>query len=583
MATTNFIDGQTPVSAEWLNEVDQVVHDADGAAYVGYTPAGTGAVSTDVQTKLRESVSVKDFGAVGDGVTDDTAAIQAALNSGAKIVNGIPGDTYLVSYVSVKTILGTDNRYCLLLPDDVDFNLNGSTLKLANSQNATIIMNSTAGTTQNVDIGLHDGWLDGNETNQTTPATGEMPMIRLWDVLRPRVYNIKAKNARDYFGRFLKIDGGYLNNLHGKRSDGDGWSFGITASSQQVVNSFIDNIYAEDCTNGTYGTLQGNPAIFTVLKSNVGKVEGYNCGGGIKIQDQSEDSAFGQLLFRGGANGTANSGVKVQGADASNVCKRISIGQVVSENSYAEGLKITQYTEDVTVGSYIGKSCSTGAVGRDCEVNGTRTTINSVKSISPNGIGLLINSNATDYSIGAVSVYNPVGRAVQSAATGYGEIGSIIHNDDQGTPTTTEILAVTGTDSGRCGSIKTNLANPAAFPGLVSVAAGNYKYFIRSLVVNNGADPTGGWVTLTNASASTTVANTNIFRRYAGGTDYLHPIIQVQPGNSSAAALANATRVSGVTDYTTGTGFTLGHSVAGASDKVYWEVIGWRVLPSVFS
>lgn len=71
-----------------------------GSALIGFIQAGTGAVSRTAQAKMRDAVSVKDFGAVGDGVTDDAAAFQLAINAVMALPGGgmifVPAGTYLL-------------------------------------------------------------------------------------------------------------------------------------------------------------------------------------------------------------------------------------------------------------------------------------------------------------------------------------------------------------------------------------------------------------------------------------------------------------------------------------------------------
>ena len=78
------------------------------ACSVTYDPPLINSVAYPVCEKLDQTVSVKDFGAVGDGVTDDTVAIQAAIN--ASVGGGtllLPVGTYLVSDTLIFTSLIT--------------------------------------------------------------------------------------------------------------------------------------------------------------------------------------------------------------------------------------------------------------------------------------------------------------------------------------------------------------------------------------------------------------------------------------------------------------------------------------------
>lgn len=103
-----------------------------GASLVGFVQAGVGAVVRTVQAELRDTVSVKQFGAVGGGVIDDTAAITAAAVYAVSAGKALrfPRGRYLISAnILMRTngiLIDGDNSEIILGSSTAGFSIAGS-------------------------------------------------------------------------------------------------------------------------------------------------------------------------------------------------------------------------------------------------------------------------------------------------------------------------------------------------------------------------------------------------------------------------------------------------------------------------
>lgn len=216
---------------------------SNGSSLVGFIQTGTGAVARTVQSKLREAYSVTDFGVVGDGVTDYTTAINAAVVAAAGAGRALyfPVGTYIVTQINAVANMKLIGEH-----------RNTSIIKLKSGSN----LGTGAAMIYSASLTIDDVWLEnlrldgnssGNTQGDTLVITGQRPTFRNIEVIN------SAGNAiyTDWTGPSFRVTGfeGHFSNVTIDSSQKSSWLH------RGPSDSHFDNIMIIDAgvkTNNAY-------------------------------------------------------------------------------------------------------------------------------------------------------------------------------------------------------------------------------------------------------------------------------------------------------------------------------------------
>jgi hypothetical protein len=220
------------------------VADAESA---NFTPAGSGAVVRTIQTKIRETVSVKDFGAFGDGVTNDSLAFTRAFAASSTVI--VPPGVYIANVIIPNGghLLGTHRDLSVIraVPG-------ANSTAVAGFEAYALFGTATYNTSRGANrVVIRDLTIDGNRANVTTSGDG----IAIWGwgttLERIRVVNCRSSGIHTEWTDGNASMEGHFRDIVIDTAGGHGWFFAGPHDSN------VDDIIIMDASKNANDTSYG--------------------------------------------------------------------------------------------------------------------------------------------------------------------------------------------------------------------------------------------------------------------------------------------------------------------------------------
>jgi Ca2+-binding RTX toxin-like protein len=260
--------------------------------------------------------NVFDYGAKGDGVSDDTLAIQKAINAAAKAGGG---EVYLHHGTYIVSGPNSDGG-CLTLKSHVTLNgerMGLTTLKLADgSSNDVAGLIHTAAHFNTADITISNLTLDGNKANTSGTVDGFVTGSATDKSAHTAGFHVAGVEFQNFSGDGLRAQAlttaGYVFDSLSHNNDGDG--FATQFKDEQARRddiSFTDNKAYENGGDGFDLKTSQDYAGPPVFDNN----DAYdNAGNGILLAGLETDWVSIQGGIVGGTvHGNGGAGIELQG------------------------------------------------------------------------------------------------------------------------------------------------------------------------------------------------------------------------------------------------------------------------------